>query len=81
MENGRVCDGQCEKCNLIQQTYCSAVRTHAMMENERVFSTRLEHIEEVLSELAKRLGSENIIIAQGGSGAEKATKKQLTIKD
>lgn len=41
-----------------QQLYCAAQRTFAMMENQRVFSARLENIERQLAGIA---GTENII--------------------
>ena len=74
MENTRVCDGKCQNCNLIQQTYCSAVRLHALMEHEQEMFSRLARIEESINSLGKRLQPEDLIIAQGGDGAEKVSE-------
>ena len=72
METARKCDGQCQNCTLIQQTYCSAVRLHALMEHEQNLFERINHIEEMLA----ALGKPNILIAQGGDGAEKVSEEK-----
>ena len=74
MENQRVCDGKCQNCNLIQQSYCSAVRIYALMEHEQNLLARVSKIEEALSALDNRLKGENLIIAQGGGGAVKVSE-------
>lgn len=71
----RICDGQCQNCNLIQQSYCSAVRLHALMEHENILFSRLAHLEEAIDALGRRLTSEELIIAQGGDGAEKVSEE------
>lgn len=82
MEASRTCDGQCQKCSLIQQTYCSAVRLYTLMQHEEALFERIGHLEEKMDSLDKRFAqSEELIIAQGGGGAEKATKKQTTINE
>ena len=73
----RVCDGQCQKCTLVQQTYCSAVRLHALMEHEQLLFSRIEHLEEAIDALGRRLAGENLIIAQGGDGAEKVSTESI----
>ena len=75
METARKCDGQCQNCNLMQQTYCSAVRLHAIMEHEQVLFTKISHMEEAIDALGRRLNSEHLIIAQGGDGAEKVAEE------
>ena len=75
MENAKVCDGLCQNCNLIQQTYCSAVRLHALMEHERDLFNRIASIEEKLDAIVKR--PDNLIIAQGGDGAVKVANNNL----
>lgn len=74
MENAKTCDGQCQNCNLVQQTYCSAVRLHALMEHERILFSRLASIEEKLDAIAKQ---PDIIIAQGGDGAVKVANNTI----
>lgn len=58
------CDGKCSTCNIVQQAYCKLVQ----FETER-----LDKIEASLTAIEKRLDSE-LIIAQGGDGAEKVTE-------
>lgn len=77
MENAKVCDGKCQNCNLIQQTYCSAVRLHALMEHEQELFSRLSRIEESVNVLEKRLKPEDLIIAQGGDGAVKVSETTI----
>ena len=71
METARKCDGQCQNCNLVQQTYCASVRLHAFMEHEPVIFEKLEHIEKMLAAFEKT----NLIIAQGGDGAVKVSEE------
>ena len=75
MENAKPCEGQCQNCNLIQQTYCSAVRLHALMEHEQILFSRIAAIEEKLDSIVKR--PENLIIAQGGDGAVKVASNNI----
>ena len=77
MDASRTCDGQCQKCSLIQQTYCSAVRLYTLMQHEEALFNRIGHLEESVDELSKKLvESEELIIAQGGGGAVKTTKSK-----
>lgn len=39
------CTGDCLKCSFQQQLYCSAQRTHAILENQRAIVERLDKIE------------------------------------
>lgn len=75
MENAKPCDGLCQNCNLVQQTYCSAARLHALMEHEQILFSQLSRIEEALNALVKR--PENLLIAQGGDGAEKVANNTI----
>ena len=75
METARKCDGQCQNCNLMQQTYCSAVRLHALMEHEPVLFEKIDALEKAVSSLTARLNNEGLIIAQGGGGAVKASEE------
>ena len=70
----RACNGQCQNCTLIQQTYCSAARLYALMDREQLLFSRLADLEGAINALADRLTPENLIIAQGGDGAEKVSK-------
>ena len=62
------CDGKCSTCNIVQQSYCKLVQFRT--EQDKAIFARLEHLEEALREVTKKFSSE-IIIAQGGDGAEK----------
>ncbi|MBQ3984506.1 MAG: hypothetical protein II636_04180 [Bacteroidales bacterium] len=75
METARKCDGQCQNCSLMQQTYCSAVRLHSFMEHEPVLFEKIDSLERAVAALTKRLDSGGLIIAQGGGGAEKASEE------
>ena len=77
-QNRRTCDGQCQSCSLIQQTYCSAARLYALMEHEQVLFKRLEQIENTLSSLERKFKQDDIIIAQGGDGAGKRSPETET---
>ena len=65
------CTGDCLRCSLQQQVYCSAQRTHAIMGNQEAIIARLDEIAARLSALR----SDGPMIrfetkAQKGSGAE-----------
>lgn len=71
--NERKCDGQCQKCTLLQQTYCSAVRMHALIQHEPILFSRLEKIEEAMKAIEQRLiqfGEPVKDIAPIGAGAD-----------
>ena len=59
------CTGDCLKCPVNQQIYCSAQRTYAMMENQRAIVERLDRLEARLAETPPLIS-----IAQKGDGAE-----------
>lgn len=67
----QTCTGDCLKCSFQQQVYCSAQRTHAMMDNQKAIIARLDEITARLSALKT---DEPIIRyetnAQKDSGAE-----------
>ena len=65
------CDGKCNTCNIVQQSYCNLVKFKA--EQDKVLYSRLDHIEETIAALDRRLNSE-LFIAQGGDGAEKVSE-------
>lgn len=52
-----------------QQVYCAAQRTHAMMENQRVFASRLDDIERRLGAIA---APDNLIPLDGAQKADGA---------
>ena len=76
MDTARKCDGQCQNCTLIQQTYCSAVRLHAFMEHEQDLFARLQRIEQAIDEIDRRMKPDSII-AQGGDGAVKVAESTI----
>lgn len=66
------CTGDCLKCNLQQQMYCSAQRTYAMMRNQEAIVARLDALDAKLAAFAPQQPmirlKENE--AQNGPGAE-----------
>ena len=42
------CTGECLKCNVQQQTYCSAQRTYAILRNQEAIVARLDRVLERL---------------------------------
>jgi len=66
------CTGDCLKCSLQQQMYCSAQRTYAIMKNQEAIVARLDALDARLS----KFDNSEIInpfakdIAQNGAGAE-----------
>ena len=75
METAKKCDGQCQNCSLVQQTYCSAVRLNRFMEHEPVLFEKIDALEKSVAKLMARLDNDGIIIAQGGGGAVKASEE------
>ena len=71
MAADKSCTGDCLRCSMQQQIYCSSQRTYAMLENHRAFAARLEDIEKRLEQLASPV---NLIPlngeAQSSGGAE-----------
>ena len=61
------CDGKCQTCNIMQQTYCKLVQFRSSQDEKLV--ARLADIEESVKALERHLSSE-VIIAQGGDGAQ-----------
>lgn len=45
------CTGDCLKCALQQQVYCSAQRSYALLENQRAIVERLDHLETAVSSI------------------------------
>lgn len=45
------CSGDCLKCSFQQQTYCSAQRSYALLENQRAIVERLDRIEKAMGAL------------------------------
>ena len=70
------CDGKCSTCNIVQQVYCRLVQFRT--EQDGKLAERLDNIEKSLASLDQRLNSD-LIIAQGGGGAEKASEKKSNI--
>lgn len=69
----RKCDGKCQNCTLLQQTYCSAARLYAFMQHEPTLFSKIEKMEESLSSIERRLaqfGEPANNIAPIGPGAE-----------
>ena len=64
------CDGQCQNCSLMQQTYCSAVRLHSMAQQEQVLLEKIAKLEESITAIEKSLTQKEIALM--GAGAEKA---------
>ena len=48
------CTGDCLKCSFQQQVYCSAQRSHAMMENQRAIVERLDRMESAILSLTTK---------------------------
>ena len=48
------CSGECIKCSMQQQLYCSAYMSHAIMENQRVIVERLDLTDKAVSSLTER---------------------------
>ena len=57
------CTGECLKCNLQQQTYCSAQRSYAILRNQEAIVERLDRV-------LARLEGHVEDIAQKSPGAE-----------
>lgn len=76
----KACSGDCLKCGLQQQVYCAAQHGHAIMENQRAETARLDAMDAVLSDIKAAIAgftTQGDIInplkdreAQEGSGAE-----------
>ena len=66
----KTCTGDCLRCPMQQQIYCSSQRTYAMMENQRSFEARLERIERSLDRLANTESLIPLDNAQSAGGAE-----------
>lgn len=74
----QICTGDCLKCSLQQQVYCSAQRTYGMMKNQESVIARLNSIESKLQ--AFETGGPIIKLetdAQIGSGAENREPEPL----
>lgn len=70
---GKACTGDCLKCGMQQQMYCSAQRTYAIMRNQQAIVERLDRLDRALSQLAPPAdGMINPLNdgAQMGAGAE-----------
>lgn len=68
------CDGKCSTCGMIQQVYCRLVQFRT--DQDAKLMSRLDRLEETVMALDKRLNSE-LVIAQGGDGAEKVSESNL----
>ena len=71
------CTGDCLKCSIQQQMYCSAQRTYAIMRNQEAIVARLDRLDQALGKLIGPVeGIINPIEAQKDSGAENREPKQ-----
>ena len=72
------CSGDCLRCSIQQQMYCSAQRTYAIMRNQEAIVARLDALDSKLSAFSNqqpmiRLEGND---AQNGSGAENREPNQ-----
>lgn len=68
------CDGKCNTCGMLQQVYCRLVQFRT--EQDAKLVARIDHLEETIASIDKRLNAE-LHIAQGGDGAEKVSESKL----
>ena len=54
------CKGECQKCPMTQQIYCTVARVHAFMEHEPVLFERMDRIEKIVERLDANFNSSEI---------------------